>query len=67
MDNKELLIKIGFSTQYIEHLEKADFSNLSNLNDYNFSNENYDFSVHDTSEFILESQIKKDFCNLEIR
>lgn len=67
MEKKELLIKIGFSSQFLEHLENAENLNIKHLNNDAFSNENFDFSVHDTSVLYMENQLKKDFCDLEIR
>ncbi len=63
MEKKELLKSAGFSNEFIKQLERIENEDIFNFDNNEFSNENFVFSVHDTSELYMEKQLKKDFSD----
>lgn len=66
MDKKELLKSVGFSNEFISHLERVENEDLYSFQIEGFSNENLNLSVHDSSELYMEKQLKRDFSNGKI-
>jgi hypothetical protein len=66
MEKKELLETVGFSSEFINQLDRVENEDLYNFQTKAFSNESFDLSVHDTSELFMENQLKKDSNSLEL-
>lgn len=66
MEKKELLKSIGFSDEFISHLEKVEEENLYDFNETIIVNVDFSLLNHDTSELTLRNQIMKDTNRLAL-
>ena len=67
MKKNDLLKSIGFSDEFIEHLENSKKDGLSCVEQHDFSDRRFSFESNDTSELFVDKQIKTDFNNIFVK
>ena len=67
MEKNDLLKTIGFSDLFLKKLNDFENNNVFQVQQHSFSNQNFNYSVHDTSDYYVENPSKKDSNNLIIK
>ncbi|HEY4786061.1 MAG TPA: hypothetical protein VIH57_08425 [Bacteroidales bacterium] len=67
MEKKELLKTIGFSDLFLEKLSDFEKDNVFQIHQNSFSNQSFNYSTRDTSDYFVKDSLKKDSNNLTIK